>query len=183
MLKNFFLYNDLSDILWYCNIIAIVLGAGLILKNNKAVTLAFVTTIPAQLLWMIDFFFELLGEGMGRTAHIFNNPLWAIILTTNLHLVLIPIATYGVYKLGFAENILPHLILFIVALLSISYFFTDIEVNINCVFYSCDATEPPLGEDKVDYAGYFIFRSLLFWNLIGVIIYYAMIYLIRVKKN
>lgn len=177
LIKNYYNYGNLLDILWFCNIVAIILGIGILLKNRKAVTLCLVTSIPAQFMWIVDFFLELFGEGLGRTAFIMNEPLWIIILTVNLHLVIIPIAAYAVYKLGFADNILIYIILLVVVLLTSTFLFTDIDVNKNCVFYSCDVADPPHGENpygdnKKDYLPY-LFKSMVVWIALGAGTYYG----------
>ena len=181
--KNFLQYGDLYDIFWFCNIVAIALGFGILLNNRKAVSISLVASIPAQLLWFIDFFLELFFVGFGRTSFIMNEPFWVIVVTTNLHLIVIPIAIYAVYKMGFAKDILIHIIVMTVLLLTSTFLFTDLNTNRNCVFYPCDETELWGGDDKRNYLEYFLVNSLAFWVLVLVLNYYFISYITDFKRN
>lgn len=66
MAKNFYQYGGLQDIFWFCNIIAIILGVGILIKSKKAVTLALVTCIPSQFMWLFNFFLEIFLDGFGQ---------------------------------------------------------------------------------------------------------------------
>lgn len=157
-------YNNelgIKGILWFCDLTAILLGIGMILKNKSLVTVSLVTAVPAQLPWILDFFLEAAGNGMGRTAGIWGwgpEVFWA---TVNLHSIIIPLSFYGVSKLGFDEKALKYALLYGVFVLFLSYSLSPIDSNLNCVFYGCDEKDPGAG-----YLKYFLINSLLFWEII-----------------
>mgnify|MGYP001587131924 CR=1 FL=1 len=160
--------NSFGEILWFCDFTGIILGIGLILKNIKLTTLTFVMAVPAQFLWIVDFFMEVFGSGLGRTTVLWSyGPLvfWA---SVNLHLILIPFSFYGVWKLGFFKKALKSILIYIFLLLAFSFIFTLPNENINCVFYSCDGEDPGAG-----YLEYFILHSLFFWSVIAIISFYS----------
>lgn len=164
---NFIRWQDPLEILWFCDMTALVLGIGLIMKNKTMITLTLVTTIPAQFMWIVDFFLEAFGEGSGRTVILYSFGPVVFWLSVNLHAILIPISAYSTLKLGFDKKALPFILVYIFFLLNSTYFFTPISENRNCVFYGCDAQDPGGG-----YANYFFVNSLLYWLLIMSISFY-----------
>lgn len=158
---NFVRWQNPAEILWFCDITAVILGIGLILRNRIMVTLALVMAIPAQFRWILDFFLEAVGLGAGRTAALFSYGLSVFWLSVNLHAIMIPISFYGVWKLGFARNALPAILGYGFILLTATYLFTDPQENINCVFYACDASY-----FQGEYFNYFLVKVLLFWELV-----------------
>ena len=127
-------YNNevgIRGIIWFCDLTAILLGIGMILKNKSLVTVSLVTAVPAQLPWIFDFFLEAAGNGMGRTAGIWGwgpEVFWA---TVNLHSMLIPLSLYGVYKLGFDAKGLKYALLYGAFVLFLSYSISPIKSNFN----------------------------------------------------
>lgn len=183
LLKNYFHSDGFLDLLWFCNIVAIVLGLSMLFRKKKAVTICLVTSIPAQFLWIIDFFLELFGGGFGRTSFLFNEPIWVIAISTNLHVIIVPASIYAVYKLGFARNILHYILILTFFILTASFLLSDLNTNKNCVFYDCDSSELPHGDEKFDYLGYFIINSLLFWMIVLTLNYYLLNYVISFFEN
>ncbi len=165
---NFVRWHNPTEILWFCDMTAVILGVGLILRNRVMITLALVMAIPAQFRWILDFFLEAIGVGAGRTAMLFSYGLTVFWLSVNLHAIVIPISFYGVWKLGFARNALLPILIYGFALLSSSFFFTDSLENINCVFYACDVVDPMEG-----YLRYFLVNSLLFWEVTFIVSFFA----------
>ena len=165
---NFVRWHDPFEILWFCDMTALILGIGLILKNKSAATLTLVMAIPAQFLWIVDFFLEAFGVGMGRTAELWNYGQTVFWFSVNLHAILIPISLYAVWKLGFEKRILKPVLLYTYFLLTITYLTSQPVTNRNCVFYDCDQSDPGGG-----YLSYFIFKLLLFWELIFVLSFFV----------
>lgn len=155
---NFVKYWDPLEILWFCDTTAFILGIGLILKNRTMITLTLVSTIPAQFMWIVDFFMEAAGQGAGRTSELYTFGPVVFWLSVNLHAILIPISFYATWKLGFDKKALPWILIYIFFLLNSTYFFTPISENRNCVFHGCDDADPGSG-----YATYFLLHSLLYW--------------------
>ncbi len=157
---NFVRWHNPTEILWFCDMTAVILGTGLILRNRIMITLALVMAIPAQARWILDFFLEAVGSGAGRTAMLFSYGLTVFWLSVNLHAIVIPISFYGVWKLGFARKALLPILIYGFILLTVSFLFTNPIENINCVFYSCDVVDPGKG-----YLKYFLVNTLLFWEM------------------
>lgn len=165
---NFVRWHNPAEILWFCDMTAVILGTGLILRNRIMITLALVMAIPAQFRWILDFFLEAVGMGSGRTAALFSYGLSVFWLSVNLHAIMIPISFYGVWKLGFARNALLAILGYGFVLLTATYLFTDPEENINCVFYACD-----VAYSQGKYFQYFLFKVLLFWELVFLVSFFA----------
>jgi len=157
---NFIRWHDPLEILWFCDMTAIILGIGLILRNKVMVTLAFTMAIPAQFPWILDFFLEVFGIGAGRTANLFTFGPVVFWLSINLHTIVIPISFYGVWKLGFGRKALMPILIYGFVLLVTTFLVTKPTENRNCVFYACDALDPGDG-----YLEHFIVRNLLFWEV------------------
>lgn len=155
---NLVKYWDPLEILWFCDMTAIILGIGLLLKNKTMITLTIVTTIPAQFMWIVDFFLEAFGEGAGRTAELYSFGPVVFWLSVNLHAILIPISAYATWKLGFDKKALPYILLYMFFLLNSTFLFTPVAENRNCVFYGCDDKDP-----GGNYTRYFFINSLIFW--------------------
>ncbi|MEA2006795.1 MAG: hypothetical protein U9O20_01380 [Patescibacteria group bacterium] len=158
---NFVRWQDPLEILWFCDMTAVFLGAGLIFRSKKIVTLTLVMAIPAQFLWIVDFFLELFGDGMGRTAQLWSYGDVVFWFSVNLHAVLIPISFYAVWNLGFDKKVLGYVLVYVLLLLVVTYLMTEPVENRNCVFYGCDSTDPGSG-----YLRYFVFDFLIPWQLI-----------------
>lgn len=164
---NFIKYWDPLEVLWFCDATAFVLGIGLILKNKTMITLTVVTTIPAQFMWIADFFLEALGAGAGRTETLYSFGPLVFWLSVNLHAILIPISAYATWKLGFDKKSLSWILLYAFFLLNITYFFTPLADNRNCVFYGCDESDPGSG-----YTTYFLLNSLLYWLVLFIVSFF-----------
>jgi len=158
---NFVRWQDPLEILWFCDMTAVFLGVGLMFKSKKIATLTLVMAIPAQFLWIVDFFLEIFGDGMGRTAQLWSYGDTVFWFSVNLHAILIPISSYAVWRLGFDNKTLGYVLLYAFLLLVVTYLTTEPIENRNCVFYGCDSVDPGDG-----YLRYFIFDFLIPWQLI-----------------
>lgn len=132
--------GDLGEVFWYCNIATIMLGVGFLFRRAGLITAVFVTAIPVQFFWIVDFFLNSFGLGMGRTAWLFNDSLFFLtpIISIILHGILIPLSLWGVFKYGFDKRAYYWVIAAVFILLLATFFFTSPEFNRNCVFYPCD---------------------------------------------
>lgn len=165
---NFIRWQNPLEILWFCDMTAVILGVGLIIKSKKAATLTLVMAIPAQFLWIVDFFLEATGNGMGRTAELWSYGETVFWFSVILHAILIPISFYGVWRLGFDKKVLGLILFYTFSLLLVTYLLTEPAYNQNCVFYDCDGSDPGSG-----YLRYFIFDFLLPWELIFIVSYFV----------
>jgi purine-cytosine permease-like protein len=112
-------------------------------------------------LWIVDFFLELYGDGMGRTAQQWSYGDVVFWFSVNLHAILIPISFYAVWKLGFDKKVLSYVLSYAFLLLVVTYLTTEPVENRNCVFYGCDFVDPGGG-----YLKYFVLEFLIPWQLI-----------------
>lgn len=165
------IWGEWQELFWFCNGGALVAGYALIRKNRVLISTVFATALPAQFLWIADFFLTLLNAGMGRTEWLFTESTVPVfIISVLLHGVLIPISGYGVYKLGFYRyGAILGLFVFGYALLILTYLLTDPIENRNCVFYPCDLEAGPQ-EIMTDpyYASWSYLGSVLLkWTLAG----------------
>ncbi len=140
LLFHSFLWSDWwTEFFWYCNILAFALGIGLILNNRIISNVVLITSIPAQIIWILDFVLLTFGLNVfGRTAALFEYNFMVVGVSMFLHLVLIPTSLYHSIKNGFDKRSITYALLALYLLLSFSYFFTPAEDNINCVFRPCD---------------------------------------------
>jgi len=179
--ENIYSYGDFAEILWFCDYIAVFLAVGLLINNKDLVSTVLVLAFPAQFWWIIDFFLEFAGLGLGRTASLMNFSWLDFILSVNLHAVLIPISAYGVYKLGFSNRSLVLAWLMVLTLLPMTFIMTDIDDNINCVFFGCDAVHDGDFEKK-HFLQYFLVQSLLFWLVIFIPSFFLFKWLYRSRS-
>ncbi|NQZ85694.1 MAG: hypothetical protein HRU03_08300 [Nanoarchaeales archaeon] len=142
------------EVLWFCDIGAIIAGIGLIKKNKKIISGILVLALPGQFLWILDFILEIIfNSGFGRTSWIMSVPLEIFIMSTILHAVLIPITFYATYKLGFSKKSFLFSIVFILILMPVSFLISDIHTNLNCINYPCDIHIDTLIESDFEWFG------------------------------
>ncbi len=131
---------DAAEFLWFCDLMSFVLAYALWTKNKFLLSTVFLASVPAQFMWIVDFFLSLAGQGFGRTAWMFEDSyMWITpYISTIMHGILIPSALYGIYRFGFGKRAILGVYFIIITLLPITYFFTDPTINRNCVFFPCD---------------------------------------------
>jgi len=154
----FFEGGDLGELLWFCDVMSFVLAVGLWFKNRFIITTVFLASVPAQFLWIVDYFLNLLGSGFGRTAWMFTDSYvwWTPYISTIMHGILIPVSFYSIYKYGFEKYAIFGVYFVIFSILPITFYFTDPTINRNCVFFPCDLN---FVDDKniiQNHAGYYL---------------------------
>ncbi len=167
--------GDPFEILWFCSATALLLSVGLFRKNTIIITMVFLMAVPAQFFWIADFILQNFGVGLGRTALLSTSGPFVYWTSLLLHVLLIPVSTYGVWKLGFNARAFWPSLGYGWGLLILSYFLTAPVLNHNCVFFSCDGMDPGGG-----YQVYFM-RSLLTWSAVF-ILYFTVMRVIFVYK-
>ncbi|MEI6437813.1 MAG: hypothetical protein WCO69_03570 [Candidatus Omnitrophota bacterium] len=135
-------FGDWTELLWFCTITTALLAYALFRKNALVMTLCLIMSVPAQILWVVDFFLYMAGHGMGRTellAHCGPLIFWGSLV---IHTFVIPVSFWGVRRLGFHPRALGWAVLYGAAILLASYYTTPPFKNVNCVFFSCDGLDP-----------------------------------------
>jgi hypothetical protein len=157
VLDQYFSYIRHGEIsfLWFCTIAALILAVALYLQNRIWMSAILVLAIPAQFLWISDFFLHIFGIGLGRTAQLFDFGTDIFLTSLNLHIILIPIALFATWKYGFEFRSFWYGFLFFVLLLCLSFVLTDPLDNVNCVFYSCDELQRNV-YSREEYVPYFL---------------------------
>lgn len=168
MLYHWKIWYEWQEILWYCNVAGIVCGSAILLQSQKLISAVLLTAIPAQSLWIIDFFLDLSGHGMGRSQNMFEGSGTAIfMISTILHGSLIPVSLYATSKLGYSKRAFFYgLTIFILILLPLTFLEGDFSENRNCVFYPCDLD---FDEDTITIARHvrYMTSSYLLLNVMG----------------
>jgi hypothetical protein len=163
--------NDWGEILWFCNFVAILLAIGIFFRNVPLISSVFFSAVPAQFLWIADYFLTIFGKGIGRVGWLFYENTSIFILSTILHGSLIPISFYACYKLGYSKRAYIYgLILFALILLPVTFYATSYEENRNCVFFDCDldweANSEEILENDIYMTQEYLARNVIFWVII-----------------
>lgn len=178
---NYVNFHSLIGVLWYCDMTALLLGISLLFNNRTMATVSLVTAVPAQFLWIIDFFLQFFNRGFGRTEELFSYGSWVFWFSTNLHASLIPISLFAVWQLGFDRLAIKSVLFYMGSLTTITFVFTDYASNINCVFFSCDQKFQL--NDFAGYAKYFVFNILLCWQIISAISFFVFRFIFQWKER
>lgn len=140
--------DNLGEIfLWYCNASLLILALGFWRNSPILVGAVFVTAIPAQSAWIFDFIMNLFGSNYALNrlsifetyaeSPSFLNGL-SIFLSILAHGILIPLSSYGVWKLGLNfKSFFFFYWFYLPILLPISYWVGNPQNNINCMQVLC----------------------------------------------
>ncbi len=174
------------ELFWFCNIVSLIASFSLIFRNRLLLSSIFIASIPAQFLWIMDFFLQIFGFGLGRTEWILHSDFLIFLISTLLHGLLIPFIFYFLYKKGFDKrSLFLSIFLFAILLLASTYIFTDINENKNCVFYPCDMKysdtiyliNPEFGTLT------YLFNEMFYWStLISIFYFFSYFYFKKTKK-
>ncbi|MBI2043891.1 hypothetical protein HYT24_00825 [Candidatus Pacearchaeota archaeon] len=136
------LYNGRpTQILWMCYISMIILGIGMIRKDNFIIlSQLYILTIPV-LIWNIDFVYYLITGNpfLGITDYFFEQTGLSLGKLISLqHLFTIPLAFLAVRMIGPVEpNAWNFSFIQVGIVFILSRFFTPEILNVNCVFSPC----------------------------------------------
>ena len=128
-----------------------------------------VLAVPGQFMWIADFFLEMFGHGLGRTAELWGYGPVVFFSSVTLHGLLIPCSFYGVWKKGFDPKALVPALIYVYILLTVTFLLTPPAENVNCVFFRCDGEDPGTG-----YWRHFIIGSLLVWSVVVPVVFQAL---------
>lgn len=141
LLNSYAIYQKSSsfeDILWFCNHMILFAGIALLYRSKEYLSIILTMSIPVQFFWVVDFFLELFGHGLGRSELFFQSPLLDIILDIFIHGALIPICFIAILYLGYSKKKIIEGLIYILFLTFITVLLTSPIQNINCTFGSCD---------------------------------------------
>ena len=132
--------GDIAELFWYCNVAALLLAYGLFRKSAAVVTAVCVMSVPTQFFWILDWLLQLFGGGFGRTAWLFDGSNFFLTapLSVLLHALIIPVAAWAMWRLGFSWHAHRYMFPVLLVLLPATYLFTDMRANRNCMFFPCD---------------------------------------------
>ncbi len=136
-------YSSLQTetLLWYCDLATLILAISILFKNPLFSSSVFISAVPAQFMWILDFFRLLFTNyTAGRNAWLINSTAneYQVYSSIIMHFILIPSALWALYRFGFNKMSILVAWLSTFFLLSVSYFLTDPRLNTNCVFRPCD---------------------------------------------
>lgn len=155
------LKDPLEDLLWFSNTILFLLGFAFIFKSKLLMGSVLILSI-VELFWLIDFLGNILiGRGIfgGTTDYMFsiygiNSFRFYIELD---HTLVFPLSIYGTYKIGLHNKSYILSSAYAIILNTLTFFFTPLEKNINCIQRLCFLKENPF---KVSNKLYFIIWTL-----------------------
>ncbi|MBI2649817.1 hypothetical protein HYX04_00720 [Candidatus Woesearchaeota archaeon] len=140
------LFEPFYNLLWFSNAITLLLGLAII-SMNRLFMGAMLISSAAEIPWVMDFISHIfLGKGIfgNVTEYMFMDfGLKSINFYMELdHLLVIPIALYGAYKIGVHKNSYLISSAHIILLNALTFYMAPASKNINCIFHLC-----PLKED------------------------------------
>lgn len=143
LVMKIYLYND-NDYLWLCSYLMLYFAIGMFFKSPKMLLSGFAIAILIHITWGLDFLMiTLIGKGFGTAANFTFGAAYTFgagnrvieFLNSTRHLVMLPLAWYGLIKLKKYPKkgwiLIPALFLF--TWIS-SYLFTNPTNNVNGVF-------------------------------------------------
>ena len=171
---------DFGELFWFCDFVSYILAFALFTKNRFLISTVLLASVPAQFLWIADFFMNLAGSGLGRTDWLFtdNDVWWTPWISTLMHGMIIPLSAWGVWKYGFDKRAIWGVYAIILFLLPATYFFTDPTINRNCVFFPCDLN---FIDDKAyisAHTDYFMTWKYLLKEMLSWVFYSSSVYLV-----
>lgn len=134
-----FNHEEIDWFFWLSNLLPYFLAVAFIFQSRIYMTLSLIGSLVYESPWTIDFFGRLIFNKVffgGVADYIFLLPLYFYIVNLN-HIIFIPLAIFGSYKLGIDKNGHKLWIFWSVILLLMSYAFTSPVHNINCVHNPC----------------------------------------------
>ncbi|MBS3072444.1 hypothetical protein J4477_01255 [Candidatus Pacearchaeota archaeon] len=129
-----------ASILWFCYIVLLIIGFGMLFKNDGLLVAQLNIVIIPFLIYFLDFAYRFAtGSSLfGITDYFFSDwPIFSKIISIQ-HFFTIPLTLFALYlikvkmKYSYLISFFELILVFIV-----TYVFTDPADNINCVFSSC----------------------------------------------
>ncbi len=177
--------GDFAEIIWFCDIMSYVLAFALWFKNRFLISTVFLSAVPTQFLWIVDFFLQIFGFGLGRTEWLFTDfdTILTPVVSTIMHAILIPSALYGIYKLGFHKKSIIGIYITTVSILLVSYLFTDPTLNRNCAFFPCDLNfvehKDIILNNPFYMTHWYLIKEIFTWFMYGTAFYLFVLYILK----
>jgi len=151
--------SGIAPILWFCYGGVLLIGIGILARNDLLVLSQFNILAIPLLVWVIDFLYiYFTGNSLlGITNYFFiDGPLLGKIISSQ-HLFTIPLVIYSLYLLKIKNNY-AYIVSFIeISILFVfSRMFGSVEENINCVFKPCMNLEVFSYYPLAWFAGFFV---------------------------
>jgi hypothetical protein len=123
--------------LWISDIALFLTVIALWRKSTLIFSVLMVFTLPLELVWNIDFFFELVSGStlIGLAEYMFkdDNPLYLRLLSL-FHVFMPPIWIWQTIKLGYDRRALKYASVLLWLVIPITYFLTEPDDNVNWVY-------------------------------------------------
>ena len=137
---NAFVQNNFELVFWMCYLNLIILGVGVLSKNDKIiVAMLNIVSIPL-IIWSFDFIVLLIGRTspFGITGYFLTPGPIISKLVTMQHLITVPLAFYSLYLIKIRKS-RAWIFSFglMIFMFIVTRMFTTPEKNINCVYSSC----------------------------------------------
>ncbi len=180
---------DWAELLWFCDLMSFVLAYALWTKNRFLLSVVFLASVPAQFMWIVDFFMNLFGTGFGRTDWLFEDSyLWITpYISTIMHAILIPFSAWGIWKYGFSKRAILGVYFIIVTLLPITYFFSDPTINRNCVFFPCDLNfvdnKTVIVSNHAWMSGKYLLQVMGEWFFYTTVLYLIFLFFLQISRK
>jgi hypothetical protein len=177
--------GSLQHVLWFCTFFLCVYCCVLLFASIRTLThwttIVFVFAVPAQTIWIIGYIAHMLGLFVMTRLHSVTAlvsvdatmlHLFVYGVTVVQHIVLLPLLTFFLYKLGLARTAWVDIICITVLFLCVSFFVSSDNANVNCIRHSCDVISMHSGTtyDLPYFAAYTFFWLTTFCGMYGLLL-------------
>jgi len=139
-LLNSYLYNRFDQIYWFCYFSMFLIGIGLLKRKPSLITSQVNILAVGLIFWTIDFCYVFFNHQSlwGITDYFFTENLWLSRFVTLQHLYTLPLTIYALSILKIKRKDCWKLsCIQVVIMFLLTYIFTSVSSNINCLFTSC----------------------------------------------
>lgn len=137
---NVLILKNYSGLLWVSYFTLLFIGIGMLFRNSSFILSQLNIILIPLIFWNIDFFYRLItgNSFFGITDYFFVGQKTLGDFITLQHIYVIPFALYAIYLIGLKKSDAWKISFFEIGIVFIiSFLFTSIKENINCVFSSC----------------------------------------------
>jgi len=134
--------NGPSQIFWFCYLALILIGIGILKKNDFLILSQLNIIMIPNIMWVVDFFYHLITGGplFGIANYFFVTDYNYFKLLSFQHIFTPPLVLYSLYKIKirkFSKKAWIASFLQIAIIYLLTKTITFPEENINCIFQSC----------------------------------------------
>lgn len=141
--NSLFINQYPGQVLWLCYASLIILGISIIKRNGRLLLSQLNILIIPLIVWTIDFLYQLITQRpfIGITTYMFTQGINLGKILSLQHVITIPLALFALSKIrNIKKGAWKISIIQITIFYALSYFLTNTENNINCVFRLCGQT-------------------------------------------